>query len=50
MPSEKPFLSFVIDPKLLERVDDFKFKNRFASRARAILWLLKYALDAKPKV
>jgi metal-responsive CopG/Arc/MetJ family transcriptional regulator len=50
MPSGKPFLSFVIDEKLLDRIDDFRFKNRFASRAQAIIWLVKYALDAKPKV
>jgi hypothetical protein len=50
MPSEKPFLSFVVDAEFLKRIDDFRFKNRFASRAQAIQWLLKYALDAKPKV
>jgi hypothetical protein len=49
MPSDKPFLSFVIDPELLKRVDDFRFKNRFESRAAAIKWLLEWALDQKPK-
>jgi hypothetical protein len=50
MTTDKPIINFVIDPKLLDRIDDFRFKNRFASRAAAIMWLLKYALDAKPKV
>lgn len=50
MSTEKPFLSFVIDPALLKRVDDFRFKNRFATRAAAIKWLLAWALDQKPVV
>jgi hypothetical protein len=48
MASEKPFLSFVIDPDLLKRVDDFRFKHRFESRAAAIKWMLDWALDQKP--
>lgn len=49
MPSKKPFLSFVIDTELLNKVDDFKFKNRFTSRAAAIKWLLEWALNQNPK-
>ena len=45
MPSEKPFLSFVIDEQSLRRVDDFRFTRRFPSRAAAIKWLLEAALD-----
>lgn len=48
MPSQKPFLNFVIDPELLERIDAFRFENRFASRAAAIKWLLQWALDHCP--
>ena len=48
MGSEKPFLSFVIDPDLLKRLDDFRFEQRFATRAAAIKWLLAWALDQKP--
>ena len=50
MGSDKPFLSFLIDPVLLERVDDFRYKNRFPTRAAAIKWLLNWALKQKPKV
>jgi hypothetical protein len=50
MPSEKPLLNFVIDPDLLKRLDSFRFKNRFATRAAAIKWLLAWALDQKPPV
>jgi len=48
MASEKPLLNFVIDPNLLRRLDDFRFKNRFGSRAAAIKWLLDWALNQKP--
>ena len=50
MASDKPFLSFVIDKDLLDRIDDFRFKNRFPSRAAAITYLIDYALKQKPKV
>jgi hypothetical protein len=48
MGSEKPLLNFVIDPELLKRVDDFRYKQRFPTRAAAIKWLLDWALDQKP--
>ena len=48
--SEKPYLHFVIEPKLLKRLDDFRFANRFSTRAAAIKWLIAWALDQKPKV
>jgi transposase len=32
---------------LLKRLDDFRFKHRFDSRAAAIKWLLDAALKAK---
>ena len=49
MASDKPLLNFVIDKGLLKRLDDFRFKNRFPSRAGAIKWLLDFALKQKPK-
>jgi hypothetical protein len=50
MSSDKPFLSFVVEPDLLKRLDDFRFKHRFQTRAAAIKWLLTWALDQKPTV
>lgn len=47
--STKPFLGFVIETDLLKRVDDFRFKYRFLSRAAAIKWLLDFGLKQKPK-
>jgi hypothetical protein len=34
---------------LLKRIDDFRFKYRFVSRAAAIKWLVAAALDAQLK-
>jgi hypothetical protein len=50
MSSEKPLLNFVIDPDLLKRIDDFRYKQRFPTRAAAIKWLLDFALNQKPAV
>lgn len=50
MPSDKPFLSFVIDEKLLKAVDDFRFQYRFSSRAEAIRELIRRGLRSKEKV
>lgn len=47
--SDKPYLNFIIEPELLKRLDDFRYKNRFPTRASAIKWLLDWALDQKPK-
>lgn len=47
MGTEKPFLHFNVEPELLKRLEDFRFKNRFENRAAAIKWLLEAALKAK---
>jgi hypothetical protein len=48
-PSDKPMLTFVIDRDLLGRVDDFRYENRFPTRAGAIRWLLDWALRKAPR-
>jgi len=48
--TDKQFLNFLIEPALLKKVDDFRFKNRFATRAATIKWLLEWAVDQKPVV
>jgi metal-responsive CopG/Arc/MetJ family transcriptional regulator len=47
MGSQKPFLHFVVPEDLLKKVDEFRFRHRFQSRAAAIKWLLEAALKAK---
>jgi hypothetical protein len=49
MPKANAILNFVADPELIERLDDFRFKNRFENRAAAVKWLLDYALEKDPK-
>jgi hypothetical protein len=46
--SDKPYLNFVIEPELLKRLDDFRFRHRFPTRAGAIKWLIDWALKQKP--
>ncbi len=46
--SDKPYLNFVIEPELLKRVDDFRFAQRFNTRAAAVKWLLDFALNQRP--
>jgi hypothetical protein len=47
MSSDKPLLNFYIEQDLLDRVEGFWHKHRFKTRAEAIRWLIKAALDAK---
>lgn len=47
MASQKPVVNFHIDEKLLQRIDDYRYKNRFPTRAAAIKHLLEVALDAE---
>jgi hypothetical protein len=46
--ADKSLLNFLVDADLLKRIDDFRFKHRFDSRAAAIKWLLDWALGQKP--
>ena len=46
---EKQMLTFLIDLDLLDRIDDYRFDNRFPTRAGAIRWLLEWAVKKGPK-
>jgi len=43
--SKKPFLSFVIEEDFLKEIDDYRFNNRFPSRAEAIKYLIRLGLN-----
>lgn len=47
--SEKTFLNIAVPKDLIERIDDYRFENRFPSRAEAARFLLEYALKQNPK-
>ena len=49
MPTKKRILNFAVDDELVERIDDFRFENRFYTRSDAIRYLLKKALDQNDK-
>lgn len=45
----KSFINIQFDEELLQQIDDFRFKFRFTSRTEAIRWLIRFALEQKPK-
>ena len=49
MPTKKPILNFAVDEELLNRIDDFRFDNRFHSRSEAIRHLIEKALKQYEK-
>lgn len=44
MPTEKPRYTIVLDEELLNRIDDFRFENRYPSRSAATLELIRMGL------
>jgi len=49
MPTEKPRCTLIIDDKLFEKVDDFRFENRYPSRSAAVMELIRLGLEAFEK-
>lgn len=47
VPSTKPFVHLVLEPELLERIDDFRFTFRHPSRNAAIRFLIEAGLQAE---
>ena len=47
VPSIKPFVHLVLDPALLERIDDFRFSFRLPSRSHAIRYLIEAGLEVE---
>ena len=48
MPTEKPRFTLIMDEKLLELIDDFRFENRYPSRSAAAIDLIR--IDRKSVV
>lgn len=44
--AKKPLVTLLMEPDRLTRVDDFRFSERFKSRAAAMKWLMDAALNA----
>lgn len=49
MPSNQPLLHLLVSPALIADLDDYRFDQRFSSRAAAITALLSYALELRPE-
>lgn len=49
MPTEKPRYTVIVDEELLERIDDFRFENRYASRSAATLELIRLGMESLEK-
>ena len=45
MPTEKPRFTLIMDEKLLELIDDYRFENRYPSRSAAAIGLLCKGLE-----
>ena len=42
-------VNVLMEPDMIERLDDFRYTKRFPSRAAAIKWLLTWALEQQPE-
>jgi len=47
-PKQPPTMHLKMEKAMLKKLDDFRFRHRFESRAEAHRWLLDWALDQKP--
>ena len=46
MSTEKPRYTITLEPEMLEKIDDFRFENRFANRTQATLELIRIGMEA----
>ena len=46
MPTKKPMTTVVFDDDTFERIEDFRFNNRFPNRSQAVLFLVKAGMNA----
>ena len=49
MPTDKPRYTVIVDEDLLERIDNFRFENRYPSRSAATLELIRLGMEALEK-
>lgn len=46
MPTEKPRYTIIVDDEMMQRIDDFRFENRYPSRSAATVELIRIGLDS----
>jgi len=49
MPTDKPRSTITFDEELFERLENYRFENRCSNRTKAVLELLRKALDEYDK-
>ncbi len=49
MEEKNKMINIAIPESLLERMEDFRFDQRFKTRAEAMRFLMEWALDRNPK-
>ena len=45
MPTEKPRYTIIVDEEVLQKIDDFRFENRYPSRSAATLELIRLGME-----
>ncbi len=50
MLGDKPLLNFVVEPELLDELNEYRHRHRFPSRAAAIKALLRWAVRQDPQL
>lgn len=46
IPTEKPRYCITVDDETLKEIDDFRFENRYNSRSKATLELIRMGLES----
>lgn len=46
MPTKRPVTTIVFDDDIFDRIEDFRFNNRFPNRSQAVLFLVKAGMEA----
>lgn len=49
MPTEKPRYTITLDPEMLQKIEDFRFENRFPNRTQATLELIRIGIETLEK-
>lgn len=46
MPTKKPMTTITIDDDIYEKIEDFRYNNRFANRSQAIMFIIRAGMKA----
>lgn len=46
MPTDKPRVTFALEPEMLEKIEDYRFKNRAKNQSQAIVSLIEKGLQS----